>query len=160
MHSKTLLSAAFAAALMGFGAVAQAQSITVRVAPPAPRHEVAPVARAGHVWVRGHYQWRANKYVWVPGRFVTARAGYVYREPQWVQRNGGWVLVGNQWERGATRNDRDGDGVANRNDGDRDGDGIANRQDPRPSVYAPNGDRDSDGVHNSRDRAPTDPRRQ
>ena len=135
MHSKTLLSAAFATALMGFGAVAQAQSITVRVAPPAPRVEIVPAARAGHVWVRGHYVWRGNQYAWVPGRFVTARAGYVYREPQWVQRNGGWVLVGNTWERGAG-GDRDGDGIANRYDRDRDGDGIRNSRDARQ--YNPN----------------------
>ena len=158
MNRKTLLAAAFATALTGFGAAAQAQSLTVRIAPPAPRHEVVPVARAGHVWVRGHYQWRGNQYAWVPGHFVRARAGYVFREPQWVQRNGAWVLVGNTWERGG-RGDRDHDGIANRYDRDRDGDGIANRNDPRPGVYAANGDRDSDGVHNSRDRFPTDPRR-
>ena len=159
MNRKTLLSAAFATALMGFGAAAQAQSLTVRIAPPAPRHEVVPVARAGHVWVRGHYQWRGNQYAWVPGHFVRARAGYVYREPHWVQRaNGTWFMVGNTWERGGRR-DIDHDGIANRNDRDRDGDGIANRKDPRPGVYAANGDRDSDGVHNSRDRFPTDPRR-
>jgi hypothetical protein len=158
MHRKTLLSAAFAAALMGFGAAAQAQSVTVRIAPPAPRHDVVPVARAGHVWVRGHWQWRGNQYAWVPGHFVTARAGYVYQEPRWVQRaNGTWVFIGNTWARGYRDTDRD--GIANRHDRDRDGDGIANRQDPRPGVYAANGDRDSDGVHNARDRYPTDPRR-
>ena len=135
MHRKTLLSAAFAAALMGFGAAAQAQSISVRIAPPAPRHEVVPVARAGHVWVRGHWQWQGNQYGWVPGHFVTARAGYVYREPQWVQRGDSWVLVGNTWERGPG-GDRDGDGVANRYDRDRDGDGIRNGRDARP--YNPN----------------------
>jgi hypothetical protein len=135
MHRKTLLSAAFAAALMGFGAAAQAQSISVRIAPPAPRYEVVPVARPGHVWVRGHWQWQGNQYAWVPGRFVTARAGYVYREPQWVQRGGSWVMVGNTWERGAG-GDRDGDGIANRYDRDRDGDGVRNSRDARQ--YNPN----------------------
>ena len=157
MQRKTLLSAAFAAALMGFGAASQAQSLTIRVGPPAPRYEVVPAARAGHVWVRGHYQWSGNQYAWVPGHFVTARAGYVYREPQWVQRsNGTWFMVGNTWERGAY-GDRDRDGVANRYDGDRDGDGIRNSRDNRPNV--PNarsmgaaGDRDRDGVPNRFDR--------
>ena len=158
MNRKTLLAAAFATALTGFGAAAQAQSLTVRIAPPAPRHEVVPVARAGHVWVRGHYQWRGNQYAWVPGHFVRARAGYVFQEPRWVQRNGAWVLTGNTWARGPG-GDRDRDGIANRYDRDRDGDGIANRKDPRPGVYAANGDRDSDGVHNRVDRFPTDPRR-
>jgi hypothetical protein len=158
MNRKTLLSAAFATALMGFGAVAQAQSISIRIAPPAPRHEVVPVARAGHVWVRGHYELRGNQYAWVPGHFVRARAGYVYRDPQWVQRaDGTWFMVGNTWERGSY-GDRDGDGRRNARDahpniperdlkawGDMDRDGIANRNDR---------DIDGDRVANSRDRYP------
>ena len=174
MHRKTLLSAAFAAALMGFGAAAQAQSFTVTVAPPAPRYEVVPAARAGHVWVRGHYQWRGNDYAWVPGHFVTARAGYDYREPQWVQRgNGTWVMVGNTWERRGANGDLDRDGVANRYDRDRDGDGVANRRDHNPNTaLTPNGDLDRDGIRNrndndrdgdrvsnARDRHPNDPRK-
>jgi hypothetical protein len=149
---KTLLGAAFAAAFMGFGAAAQAQSIIVNVAPPAPRHEVIPAPRVGQVWARGHYQWRNGQYAWVPGHWVTARAGYVYREPQWVQRaNGSWVMVGNSWERRAY-GDKDRDGIANRYDRDRDGDGIANRYDPRPTVgFSPNGDMDRDGIRNAND---------
>ena len=157
MNRKTLLSAAFATALMGFGAVAQAQSISVRIAPPAPRVEVVPVARAGQVWVRGHYVYRGNQYAWVPGHFVRARAGYVFQEPRWVQRNGAWVMTGGTWARGSR--DRDRDGIANRYDRDRDGDGIRNGRDVRPNqpnVRAMGNarDRDGDGVRNSRDIAP------
>jgi hypothetical protein len=163
MNRKTLLSAAFATALMGFGAVAQAQSVTVRIGPPAPRHEIVPVARAGQVWVRGHYQWRGNQYAWVPGHFVVARAGYVYRDPQWVQRGGAWVMVGNNWER-RPMGDRDRDGIANRYDRDRDGDGIRNSRDNRPNqpnlrAMGAAGDNDRDGVINSRDQFPNDARR-
>jgi hypothetical protein len=145
MLSKTLLGAAFAASLMGFGAAHAQYNAVVSVAPPAPRHEVVPAARAGWVWAPGHYQWRGGEYAWVEGHWMRERAGYEYREPRWVQRgNGEWVLVGGNWEqrmaqREARREARmhpdadiDRDGIANRYDRDIDGDGIRNRRDRYP----------------------------
>ena len=146
MRNKTLLGAALAAALMGFGAAAQAQyTAIVSVAPPAPRHEVIPAPRAGWVWAPGHYEWRGGEYAWVEGHWMRERVGYEYREPRWVQRgDGSWVLVGNNWERRMAerearreaRNnpygDYDGDGIANRYDRDIDGDGVPNRRDAFP----------------------------
>jgi hypothetical protein len=151
MLKKTLMGAAFAASLLSVGA-AQAQ-IYVEVAPPAPRYEVAPAPRAGHVWVPGHYEWRGGEYSWVSGHWVTERPGYTYREPRWVQRaNGQWYMVGNSWERGPY-GDRDHDGVANRYDRDRDGDGIPNRYDNnRRNRMGPNADLDRDGIANRYDR--------
>jgi hypothetical protein len=126
MHRKSLVAAAFAAALMGFGAAAQAQyTATVSVAPPPPRHEVIPGARNGWVWAPGHYEWRGNEYAWLDGHWLRERAGYEYREPRWVQRgDGSWVFVGNNWERRVERRaerqararDWDGDGVPDRRD--------------------------------------------
>jgi hypothetical protein len=122
MQNKTLLGAAFAAALMGFGAAAQAQySAVVSVAPPPPRHEVAPGTRHGWVWSPGHYDWRGNQYVWVEGHWLRERVGFEYREPRWVQRgDGSWVMVGGNWEhrmdRHARGRDWDGDGVPDRRD--------------------------------------------
>jgi hypothetical protein len=126
MRNKTLLVAACAAALMGFGAAAQAQySAIVSVAPPAPRHEAMPAPRAGMVWAPGHYEWRGGEYAWVEGQWLRDRSGYEYREPRWVQRgDGSWVLVGNNWERRMERRaerqargrDFDGDGVPDRLD--------------------------------------------
>lgn len=146
MHSKPLLAAAFAAALLGLGTAAQAQyTAIVSVAPPAPRHEVMPAPRAGWVWAPGHYEWRGNEYVWLEGRWMRERVGYEYREPRWVQRgDGSWVLVGNNWERRMAQRearresrtspygDFDRDGIANRHDRDIDGDGVPNRRDAHP----------------------------
>jgi hypothetical protein len=174
MQHKPLLGALVAAALVGFGAAAQAQyTAIVSVAPPAPRHEVVPAARAGWVWAPGHYEWRGDRHVWIEGHWMRERAGYEYREPRWVQRaDGSWVLVGNTWERRGPYGDRDGDGIANRYDRDRDGDGIPNRRDNNRNRMGPNGDldrdgianrsdrdRDGDGIRNARDRFPDDRRR-
>ena len=146
MQNTPLLAAAFAAALMGFGAAAQAQySAIVSTAPPPPRHEVAPAPRTGHVWAPGHYEWRGSEYVWIEGRWMRDREGYESREPHWVQRgDGSWVLVGNNWEerraeRQARREARmhpdadfDRDGIATRHDRDADGDGVRNGRDEYP----------------------------
>lgn len=150
MHKKTLIGAAFAAALMGFGAAAQAQyTAIVSVAPPAPRHEVIPAPREGWVWAPGHYEWRGGEYAWVEGHWMRDRSGYEYREPRWVQRgDGSWVLVGNSWERRMEREARR--EARMQPDADFDRDGIANRHDR---------DIDGDGIRNGRDRSPYNPRR-
>jgi hypothetical protein len=125
MRNKTLLAASMAAALMGFGAAAQAQyNAIVSVAPPPPRHEVMPGPREGWVWAPGHYEWRGGEYAWMEGHWMRERVGYEYREPRWVQRgNGEWVLVGGNWEHRFDRErharggrDFDGDGVPDRFD--------------------------------------------
>jgi hypothetical protein len=159
MRNKTVLGAALAGALMGFGVAAQAYTAIV-AAPPTARYEAVPTPRSGMVWAPGHYEWRGGEYAWVEGRWMRDRPGYEYREPRWVQRaNGEWILVGNNWERRGPYGDRDGDGIANRYDadnrrfgprGDMDRDGIQNRYDR---------DRDGDGVRNARDRYPDNPRR-
>ena len=127
MQRKSLLATAFAVALMGFGAAAQAQyNAVVSVAPPPPRHEVVPGPRAGWLWAPGHYEYRGNEYAWVEGHWLRERVGYEYREPRWVQRgDGSWVFVGNNWEhrmerraerQAARGRDFDGDGVPDRLD--------------------------------------------
>lgn len=154
MH-KPLLGAVLAAALMGFGAAAQAQySAIVSVAPPAPRYEVVPSERPGWVWAPGHWQWSGGEYEWMEGHWMRDRPGYEYREPRWVQRaNGDWILVGGNWEtRMAQREERREARRYNRNHpmGDMDHDGIANRYDR---------DIDGDGVRNARDDFPRNPNR-
>ena len=155
MRNKTLLGAAMACALMGFGAAAQAQyTAIVSVAPPAPRHEVVPAPRTGWVWAPGHYEYRGGEYAWLEGHWMRERTGYEYREPHWVQRgDGSWVLVGNNWERRmAAREERREERREARMapDADFDHDGIANQYDR---------DIDGDGVRNGRDRFPYNPRR-
>ena len=57
MITKTILSVALA--VLSLGAVvpaASAASITVQIAPPAPRYEVAPAPRRGMVWTHGQWE--------------------------------------------------------------------------------------------------------
>jgi hypothetical protein len=155
--SKKALLAASLAGVLAFGA--SAAQIYVNIAPPAPRHEIVPAARAGHVWVPGHYVAHNNhRFAWVAGHWVRERPGYAFNNYHWVQRgNGTWYLAGGNWERRVARRDRDHDGIANRYDRDRDGDGIRNNRDPHPNRVdvartGPRGDMDRDGIRNRNDR--------
>ena len=90
-------------------------SVDIRIAPPAPRDEIIPVA----------------------GSWVAERPGYYYNSPTWVQQGDRWVLTRGSWERGerdrnAAWRDRDHDGIPNRYDRDRDNDGVPNNRDRRP----------------------------
>ena len=76
-----------------------------------PRYEVIPEPRNGYVWSDGHWQWRGDRHVWIVGNWQPERPGYAYSQPQWVQRQGG-----RGWDYRASRWDRDGDGVPNRQD--------------------------------------------
>jgi hypothetical protein len=103
---KTLTVLAAASATISVSAVA-APYIDVHVAPPPPRHEVVPAARAGYVWAPGYWDWRGHRHVWVNGHWERARTGYVYHEPRWEQVEGNWRLHHGAWAHG----DRDHDGV-------------------------------------------------
>lgn len=161
-HRPAVAAAALAATfLFGASHPAHAQVVITRVAPPPPVYEVTPQARPGQVWAPGHHEWRNNQYVWVPGQWLQERRGQEYRARRWEERDGEWRLVGGDWARRGPGGDRDGDGIANRNDRDRDGDGIRNRDDPRPNQaanqrgrnrFGPNGDLDGDGIRNAQDR--------
>lgn len=127
MLKKALLAVMVASS---FGAVvipsaAQAE-IYVNIAPPAPRYERVPAPRAGYVWESGHWRWNGNRYVWVAGHWERERPGYAFHGPRWIERNGRWEYQARRW-------DRDGDGIANRNDRDRDGDGVPNNRDRAPN---------------------------
>jgi len=159
--------AVFTAASAGFSApvFSAPVNVDILIAPPAPRHEVVPVDRAGHTWAPGYWDYRHNRYHWVAGHWVRERPGYYYNAPQWVQRGDRWTLTQGRWERGHRQReggwyfpdgtpgrlvDRDRDGIPNRYDRDRDNDGIRDSRDR---------DRDGDGVRNSRDSRPDNPRR-
>ncbi len=102
---KTLTVLAAAAATISVSAVA-APYIDIRVAPPSPRTEVVPAARAGYAWAPGYWDWRGRRHVWVGGHWERARRGYVYRAPMWEQNGDRWRLNRGAWARGD--NDRDG----------------------------------------------------
>ena len=108
--------------------------VVVRVAPPAPRYEVVPMHRAGHIWAPGHWAWRDGHHVWVGGQWVRVRHGMHWHPSRWVARDGHWHLVPGGWDaRPYGRRDPDRDGVANRSDRDRDNDGARNSRDARPN---------------------------
>jgi WXXGXW repeat (2 copies) len=124
------IAAALSLAAAALPAAAVDVDLVVKVAPPAPRIEVAPAPRVGFIWAPGYWDWRGNQHVWVAGNWQRERAGYRYAAPVWVERNGEWHLTRGQWARG----DRDGDGKPNVTDRDRDGDGVRNRRDNQPAV--------------------------
>lgn len=126
---RKLVVAAMLAASFGGITIPASAALIVHVAPPPPRHEVAPAPRPGHVWVGGHWGWKNNQHRWIKGTWIRERPGYWYNQPAWVERDGRWQMERGNWRRG----DRDGDGVPNRVDRDRDGDGVSNRQDSRPN---------------------------
>ncbi len=68
--------------------------------PPVVRYEPVPVARPGHVWVQGYWNWHGGGYVWMPGHWVVARTGYVYVQPAWREGPRGWDLRRGGWHRG------------------------------------------------------------
>ena len=111
MIKRLILAAAILASMAGV-AIPSAAAVFVRVEPPAPRAEVAPLPRRGYVWAPGYWDWRRNHHVWVAGSWVRERRGYRYNAPQWQQRDDRWYLERGRWARG----DRDGDGVPNRSD--------------------------------------------
>ena len=135
MARKALAAVSIALLSLGAASAAQAQtSATVVIQAGTPVYQQpapvrvqyqAPHPRRGMVWVPGYWDWRGHRHVWVAGHFEKVRPGYRYRTPQWEQRDGRWELHRGGW-------DRDGDGIANRNDRDRDGDGVPNRRDHQP----------------------------
>ena len=129
MLSKIKTLAVVAAASATLSVANAAPVIDVRVAPPPPRHEFAPEARAGYVWMPGYWDWEGHHHVWVKGHWQRARHGYAFRSPQWVQEGDHWVLHRGTWSRG----DRDHDGIPNQYDRDRDGDHVPNAYDARPN---------------------------
>jgi len=102
-----------------------------------------------HQWVRGHwvqaragYDYRQPQWVQHDGRWEMQRGGWDRGRHDAGNRHdgdrngyGNGMAPRNGYGNGngmAPRNDRDGDGVANRNDRDRDGDGVPNRRDNQP----------------------------
>ena len=107
--TKTLLSAAVLAAVIGSTAAPAQAAPYVSVAPPPLREEVVPPPRHGWVWTPGYWNWNGHRYVWVAGTWVRERPGWHYAEPRWVEHDDHWVMERGRWAHG----DRDHDGVPN-----------------------------------------------
>lgn len=109
---RKLMLAAILAGSLGTIATAASAVVYVRVGPPEPRVEIAPQPRRGYVWADGHWEWKNRRHVWVAGHWVKDRRGHRYNQAAWVERDGRWHMTRSNW----SRNDRDGDGVPNRQD--------------------------------------------
>jgi hypothetical protein len=64
-------------------------------APPAPRAEKI-AARAGFVWVPGHWDWR-GVWTWVKGSFERERPGKRWNEGRWERNGARWVYREGAW---------------------------------------------------------------
>ena len=105
---------AIGAAFAPLPALAQTDfQLYIGSAPPAPIYERIPVARHGHVWAPGYWEWRGHRHHWVPGHYIVARPGYVYAPPAWRERQGRWYMEPARWSQYGGR-DRDRDGVPDR----------------------------------------------
>jgi hypothetical protein len=66
--------------------------------PPAPRAEVEyNQHNAGHVWIRGRYDWQGGQWVWMPGHWERERSGYQWSDGRWERRNNSWHWVEGTW---------------------------------------------------------------
>ena len=86
-------------ALVSTAAPAYAARVIVRVAPPIPRVDVAPLRpAAGVVWRPGYWSWNGGRYVWMPGAYVTPpRPLAAWVAGHWVAERQGWVWVDGYW---------------------------------------------------------------
>jgi hypothetical protein len=70
--------------------------------PPPERVEVVPVAPGDdHVWVKGHWVWRANRsdYEWSPGHWQRLEPGNsAWVAGHWVHESHGWYFVEGHFE--------------------------------------------------------------
>ena len=107
MMRKTLSSVLGVALALGVlagapGCINVARPATdVEVAPPEPRAEAAPAARAGYTWVVGHWQWVGGQWRWHGGHWERARNGSHWVPGYWDHRNNRYYWVDGHWEPGA-----------------------------------------------------------
>lgn len=81
------------------GPQAALADVYVRVAPPAPRHEVEPVVRPGWAWQSGYWNWNGHRYVWVRGHRVRAHRHAHWVPHRWVEDGGRWRMDRGHWDR-------------------------------------------------------------
>jgi hypothetical protein len=96
---KKILVAALALGAIAVPIVSEARAIIVEIAPPAPRVEVVPAARAGYIWAPGYWDWRGRRHVWVGGSWQRERRGYHWAPHNWVQRDNRWEFERGGWRR-------------------------------------------------------------
>ena len=69
--------------------------------PPLQREVIYERPSPVHVWIGGHWGFRAGRHVWVGGRWdLPPRANVVWVEPRWEHRGGRYVYVDGYWREG------------------------------------------------------------
>jgi hypothetical protein len=73
--------------------------VRVMTAPPPARVEVQTARPSpSHMWIGGHWAWRANAHVWIPGHWAQPPVvGYTWEPARWVNQNGQWVFYEGHW---------------------------------------------------------------
>jgi hypothetical protein len=97
---KAVFCASIALGVIAVPAAAQI-GFSIEVAPPPPRYEVVPSARAGYVWAPGYWRWEEPRrtHVWVDGRWEAERPGHRWVEDRWVERDRRHYYEPGRWER-------------------------------------------------------------
>ncbi len=73
--------------------------IVVTVPPPPPQREVI-VERPSpqHIWIGGHWSWRAGQHVWIGGGWALApRQNASWVAPRWEYRGGRYIYIAGYW---------------------------------------------------------------
>jgi len=101
MDIRKLVAAALLAATAAIGSTtASARTyIDIEVAPPPPRYEPVPPARAGYVWAPGYWAWDGYHHQWHRGRWVHERHGYAWVPHHWAHNGDRWRFDEGHWER-------------------------------------------------------------
>ncbi|RQH04389.1 OmpA family protein [Paraburkholderia dinghuensis] len=76
-----VLAAGSVLAAAWFAGIVPASAQVMMFVPPAPRREIVPPPRFGHVWVRGQWVWQHGRYVWVPGHWIVVARGAAVPPP-------------------------------------------------------------------------------
>lgn len=79
--------------------------------PPQPQYEAVPAPRPGYLWAPGHWRAEGRQHVRQPGHWEQLRADYRYVPDRWERYNDNGR---ERWRYQASRWDRDGDGVPDR----------------------------------------------
>lgn len=74
-------------------------AIRMATVPPPPPQAERHEARAGFVWIGGHWAWK-GKWEWLPGHWERERAGYAWREGRWEKRGNAWYWIEGEWAAG------------------------------------------------------------
>ena len=73
-------------------------NVDIDIAPPAPREEVVPAARAGFVWAPGYWNYNGHKHDWVGGHWEKEHHGQHYVPARWEQHDNHWRLQQGHWD--------------------------------------------------------------